>query len=434
MAAGIWTKYVRRFTSCEQYMPFITRRSASREPSAIRSLQPLVNLPGMISLGGGMPNSATFPFQSIQLECTDGRTIHLEKESLEGGLQYSPTPGIPSLNDFLFDLQIQEHQPPDCNGIERSLAVTQGSQDALSKAFDMLLDEGDSLLIETPTYPGSLAYLRPIGCRFVELETDGFGLIPDQLAHIMDTWDDKVMGKRPRVLYTIPTGGNPTGASLTLERKKKIYEIASKHNIIILEDDPYYYLRLDEDRSAHKSFLNLDTEARVLRFDSLSKILSSGMRIGFVTGPTCLIERINLHSQASNMHPSGISQILAVTLLKEWGRDGWEQHLQSVCAFYQSQRQAFLECAEKHLTGLAEWNTPGAGMFVWIKLLGVRDSHQLIQEKAIANKVLLVPGSVFLPNSRESSYVRASYSTASKENMDIALSRLKDLLLNHVDN
>jgi len=382
----------------------------------------------MISLGGGMPNSATFPFQSMKVECRDGSEIRLESKDLEVGLQYSPTPGLPELSSWLFQLQQREHSPPDCpGGMERSLAITTGSQDGLSKAFDMLLDSEDSLLLESPTYSGSLAYLQPKGCRLVEVETDAFGLIPEKLQHILEHWDSS-KGKRPRVLYTIPTGGNPTGASLTNARKQRIYELASRFHLLILEDDPYYYLRLDDHRSNHPSFLHLDTQARVLRFDSLSKVLSSGMRIGFVTGPKYLIHRINLHTQASNLHPSGLSQAIALALLRRWGTEGWDRHVESVCSFYRSQRDAFLNSAEKHLTGLVEWTKPDAGMFVWMSLNGVDDTQELIEKKAVENKVILVPGSVFLPNPRPSSYVRAAYSTPSKEDMDLALQRLAKLL------
>ena len=382
-----------------------------------------------------MPNAKTFPFERVTMQCNGGIELSLEGGSLEEALQYSATPGLPALNKFLFDLQVNEHNmtPQTSMGIERSLTITQGSQDGLSKVFDMLLDSNDALLVESPTYSGSLAYLQPKGCRLIEVECDEGGLVPDKLESTLQHWNPVREGgyPRPKVLYTIPTGSNPTGASLSLERKKAIYDIASKYNLLILEDDPYYYLRLDDggDRSKHPSFLELDTnDARVLRFDSFSKILSSGMRIGFVTGPKPLIDRINLHTQASNLHPAGITQAMVLGLLQAWGKEGWEKHLTNVCTFYRTQRDHFLDSATKHLTGLVEWNEPTAGMFVWMKLLGVDDTQEWIETKAIESKVLLVPGSVFLPNPHPSQYVRAAYSTASPEDMDTALQRLARLL------
>lgn len=373
-----------------------------------------------------MPNAKTFPFQSLKVDCGSGVEITLDGKSLEAALQYSPTPGLPALNEMLWKFQMQEHNPPDCPGIERALTITQGSQDGLSKVFDMLLDSEDALLLESPTYSGSLAYLQPKGSRLIELETDELGLKPTSLYTTLRTWSSNQ--PRPKVLYTIPTGGNPTGVSLSTERKQQIYEIASEFNLLVLEDDPYYYLRLDGDRSQHPSFLELDTEARVIRFDSYSKILSSGMRLGFVTGPKVLIDRINLHTQATNLHPSGLSQAITLALLSHWEQKGWEDHLASVCTFYRTQRDHFLLSANNHLSGLAEWTEPDAGMFVWMKLNGVQDTQELIQTKAIESKVLLVPGAVFLPNPRPSPYVRAAYSTASPKQMDIALKRLGQLL------
>lgn len=374
-----------------------------------------------------MPNAATFPFEKLTMQCRSGLELTLAGKALEKALQYSATPGLPALNAFLMGMQLKEHTPPECAGVERALTITQGSQDGLSKVFDMLLDANDALLVESPTYSGSLAYLQPKGCPLIEIETDDGGLMPDKLEATLRNWDPEC-GPRPKVLYTIPTGSNPTGASLSLERKKLIYEISSEFNLLILEDDPYYYLRLEGDRSQHPSFLELDTDARVIRFDSFSKILSSGMRIGFVTGPKPLIERVNLHTQASNLHPTGITQAMTLGLLQHWGEEGWEKHLKSVCTFYRTQRDHFLKSAETHLTGLVEWNTPNAGMFVWMKLLGIDDTLELIQTKAVKSNVLFVPGSVFYANPRPSQYVRAAYSTASPQDMDTALERLAHLL------
>merc|ERR1711920_162139 len=265
------------------------------------------------------------------------------------------------------------------------------------------------------------------GCNLVGIESDGFGIIPDSLRTTLENWSSLHAGKSaPRVLYTIPTGGNPTGASMTEGRKREIYQIASEFDLIILEDDPYYYLQFEE--PGRRSMMSMDNEGRVVRFDSFSKILSSGLRIGFVTGPEEIVKQINLHSQSANMHTSGASQALVIALLEKWGIIGWEKHVDDISAFYLRQRDLFLAAADKHLVGLAEWTIPEAGMFVWLKLNGIDDSESLITEKAKDKKVLLVPGTVFMPNSEKSSYVRAAYSSATPEEMDEALRRFASLL------
>lgn len=167
------------------------------------------------------------------------------------------------------------------------------------------------------------------------------------------------------------------------------------------------------------SFLSIDTDGRVLRFDSLSKVLSSGLRIGFATGPKALIDRITLHMQCSVLHTSGLSQAVAYALVSQWGAEGWARHIQLVQNFYRQRRDVFLALLKKHLTGLAEWNVPTAGMFVWIKLAGVQDSKALIEEKAREKKVLLMPGQAFVPSSKATSYVRASFSIATETDMDL---------------
>tara|TARA_B100000795_G_scaffold255487_1_gene227179 strand:+ start:599 stop:1204 length:606 start_codon:yes stop_codon:yes gene_type:complete len=190
------------------------------------------------------------------------------------------------------------------------------------------------MLVEKPTYSGSLAYLQPTGTSLVGVESDDNGLIPASLEKILSNWETdhpKLQDPiRPKVLYTIPTGSNPTGASLTLARKKEIYQIAQTYNLIILEDDPYYWMQFVKDTNFKKgnedvkkdcrtpSFMSMDVDGRVLRFDSFSKLLSSGIRVGFVTGPPELVERIEYHAQASVLHSSGISQALVSGLFDQW--------------------------------------------------------------------------------------------------------------------
>ncbi|KAJ3129428.1 hypothetical protein HK100_008648 [Physocladia obscura] len=409
-------------TKITDYSRFISPRSARRAPSAIRSLAPLMSLPGMISLGGGNPNPAMFPYVGLSFQLRSGESITVPETELAQALQYSPTNGIPPLVKWLRDLQISEHSPPFAGDFD--VCVGNGSQDVLTKAFDMLLSEGDTLLCESPAYVGSLAYLRPIGCKFSDVPSDAEGLIPDALENVLANWND--CATRPRVLYTVPIGGNPTGCSTTVERKKRIYKIAQKYNIIILEDDPYYYLQFGKKRAA--SYFSMDLDQRVLRFDSFSKILSAGVRVGWVTGPKLLVERIALHSQSSILHASGVSQLLVWKVLQHWGLDGFRAHTQDVSAFYEEKGIAFLRSAEHHLKGLAEWVQPNAGMFVWIKLLGIDDSASLIKQKAVEKKVLLVPGFEFFPNPKTTPYVRASFSTATAEEIDIALARLAEII------
>ena len=421
-----------------QYGSYLTSESTRRKPSAIRALQPLVSLPGMISLGGGMPNSVLFPFKKITFTLDDGAVIESTSAELNTALQYSPTPGLPDLVKRLNSLQIAEHHPPAYPG-GMSISVTPGSQDGLAKIFDMLISEKDSLLIESPTYSGTLAALEAKGCKLVGVPTDELGLNPAELRRVLEQWDLARDGPKPRVLYTIPTGANPTGASMDLIRKKETYAICQAHELLIVEDDPYYYMQYAETRTP--SFLSLDVDGRVLRTDSFSKILSSGVRVGFVTGPKALVEQIDLHNQATIMHTSGLSQYAVLTVLKHWGvgdadmtvYPAWEAHLKKINEFYLNQCDVFFASAAKHLIdedghALAEYRRPTAGMFVWMKLLGIDDTTELIMTEAVVKKVLLVPGSAFYPAAPKTQYVRAAFSVATVEQIDTAMQRLGEML------
>jgi kynurenine/2-aminoadipate aminotransferase len=254
---------------------------------------------------------------------------------------------------------------------------------------------------------GALSALRPWGLKLIDVPLDGQGIIPEELESLLDNFSTKYPGaKKPKVLYTIPTGQNPSGATLTNDRREKIYRIAQKHDFIIIEDDPYWYLTLNplpgqaknEQEEQLKSFFSMDVDGRVVRTDSMSKILSSGLRLGWVTGPAALVNRLEFHQQATNLHASGLTQMLVYKLLDQWGIDGFRSHIQKVKNFYSQKRDVTLKAAEKHLTGLAEWSPPSAGMFIWFKLNGITDTEELIKEKAVKAKVVMVPGKVFSPN------------------------------------
>ncbi|CAG8595469.1 3337_t:CDS:2, partial [Paraglomus occultum] len=368
------------------YDYFLSEVSKARQPSPIRALVPLVKTPGMISLGAGNPNPTSFPFKSMTVTLNDGQNYTIAEDDMADALQYGPTPGLPALREWLHNFQNTIHEPP---AKSFDLCVGTGSQDLLAKTLEALISPGDYVLIENPTYTGTLAFLRSQPCNLVEVETDDQGLVPDSLYSILDNWDHTQ--RFPKILYTVPVGGNPTGISTTFERKQQIYAYAQKFNILILEDDPYYYLQFNSPRI--KSYLSMDTDGRVVRFDSMSKLLSAGIRIGWATGPAPIIDRINMHTQATNLHPSSLAQMVIYKLLEQWGVDQFLKHADSVASLYKGKRDNFLACADKHLAGTcAQWVVPSAGMFVWIKLDGIDDTKDLIHNKALEKKVLAIPG------------------------------------------
>ncbi|XP_077444342.1 kynurenine/alpha-aminoadipate aminotransferase, mitochondrial isoform X2 [Stigmatopora argus] len=349
---------------------------------------------------------------------------------MKRALQYSASGGIPELLTWMKNLQKELHNPPTANYApdqgQMDMCVTTGSQEGLCKVFEMLVNPGDDVLLDSPTYPGTLAALQPLGCNIVNVPSDQHGMIPAGLKEVLSRWDPSDC-RRPKVLYTIPNGGNPTGASMTAQRKKEVYELARIYDMLIIEDDPYYFLQFDKPWAP--TFLSMDVDGRIIRTDSFSKILSSGLRIGFVTGPRPLVDRVVLHIQASTMHTSTFTQLMVSQVLHSWGQEGFLEHIDGVIEFYRKQRDAMISSAYKWLTGLAKWHAPSAGMFLWLELTGVRDTRRLIVEKALEKEVLLVPGDVFLINSDEPcAFVRAAFSLATPEQIDEAFRRLADLI------
>uniref|UniRef100_A0A8C1YC54 Kynurenine/alpha-aminoadipate aminotransferase, mitochondrial n=1 Tax=Cyprinus carpio TaxID=7962 RepID=A0A8C1YC54_CYPCA len=414
------------------YARFLTAVSAARRPSPIRILTELQQRspPSLISLAGGAPNPNTFPFLSASIKVSGGEVLVLDEPLMKRALQYSGSYGIPELLSWMKDLQKSLHNPPPASySPERGqmeMCVTTGSQEGLCKIFEMLVSSGDNVLLDAPTYSGTLAALQPLGCNLINVASDHHGMIPADLKEILGRWDpadaQKPGSSVPRVLYTIPNGGNPTGASMTYERKQEVYELARKYDFLIIEDDPYYFLQFQKPWAP--TFLSMDVDGRVLRMDSFSKILSSGLRIGFVTGPKPLVDRVVLHIQASTMHTSTFTQLMVSQLLHNWGPGGFLKHIDGNKLIYIS--DGFSPVC---FVDVAEWHPPMAGMFLWIKLKGIKDTQQLIMKKALEKEVLLVPGGVFNINSSDPCpYVRAAFSLSTPQQIDEAFRRLADLI------
>lgn len=404
----------------------LSRSALRRRPSAIRALMPHLSKPGMISLSGGHPNPLTFPYSALTLELRDGTRIDLRGDELDDSLQYGSSYGMPALVRELTLLQQREHAGVNARGkfgVDWNIIVGTGSQDVIDRAFWTVLNEDDAVLVETPCYPGIIASLNGIGVRKVEVPGDSNGVRVEELDRILSTWSGPQ--RRPRVLYTVSIGQNPTGASLSVPRRHELLAVARKYDLLIFEDDPYYYLQFVEPRLP--SLWSLDTDGRVLRFDSLSKVLSAGLRIGWCTGAHPLVEQIQLSMQAGALQASGVTQTIVAAMLRQWGADGWRAHIDHVSHFYKARRDFFIRLCDEHLTGLATWSVPQGGMFLWFDVVGVKDTGALLTA-AIEQNVLLVPGAAFLPNGGTSSCLRATYSIASEENMEIAIQRLAKLL------
>ncbi|KAG7451388.1 PLP-dependent transferase [Guyanagaster necrorhizus] len=422
------------------YIPFLSLAAKDRKPSPIRSLLPLEATPGIISLLAGKPNAATFPFTSLSftvrspIDPSRDVPVDLSQDELAEGLQYCETAGVPQLRNWLTGLQENIHGRQQGEGWR--LSVGSGSQDLIYKAVTAMINPGDPILVESPVYAGVIPMFQSLHCDQIEVETDSHGILASSLRTILESWPANK--PKPRVLYTVPYGCNPTGMTATLERRKEVLQLAREHNFIILEDDPYYYLYFG-DAPRYPSYFSLELEepevGRVLRFDSLSKILSAGVRIGFASGPEPLLDAMDRHTSTSNLQASSLTQVIAFALLDSWGYGGFKAHTNNVASFYRKKRDVFERVLKMHLSDLAEWDSPEAGLFFWFKLrLGVSDheegdSERVIRTHAFEKGVIALPGTVFLPNGRKTAYVRASFSVVDEEDAEEAVKRLRDAIL-----
>lgn len=432
-----------KFLPADFYTHFLSNTAKERKPSPIRGLFPLEKKPGVISLLAGKPNAAMFPFKSLSFNITSPtdpsqeQSISLSGKDLSDGLQYCDTGGLPRLQKWFMGLQALSHARKSGEGW--SLSIGGGSQDLIYKAVNALVNPGDAVLVESPVYAGIIPLLDTLHCEQIEIETDANGVCSHMLRDTLENWP--VDKPKPKVLYSVPYGCNPTGMTATTERRKEVLQLARKYNFLILEDDPYFYLYFGKAARPLSYFqLELDEPevGRVIRFDSFSKVLSAGMRMGFASGPKPIIDAMDMHTSTANLQGSSLIQAITLALVEEWGYNNFFAHTRAVANFYREKRDVFESALNAHLSGLAEWCTPEAGMFFWFKLLlspnqtsniDEGDSEDLIRTKAYEGGVLALPGTVFLPNGRKTAFVRASFSLCTEEQVNEALKRLRTVLL-----
>ncbi|KAJ2555394.1 hypothetical protein EV175_002278 [Coemansia sp. RSA 1933] len=448
----------------------VTRR---RKVSPLKSFQKYLDAdPTIVSLGAGLPHPDTFPFASISATvaeagmsvansgaATKTAAVSIKKptdriEGLERFLQYGNGRGVLSYMGFVREHTERLHAPLY---EDWDVVVSSGNTDAFTKAISLFYQSGDTLVVDEWTYPAAIETVCPMGIHLAPVKMDGEGMVPSDLDRLCETWEGP--GKMPRLVYMVPTAQNPTGATMSLARRQSIYAIAQKHNLVIVEDDPYYYLQLGsykplsevndpEDRykdlpgiaSLIPSLLSIDTDGRVIRLDSFSKVLAPGLRCGWITAPKYITDKIQFHNETSIQQPSGLSQAIVSRLMNEdWGHAGWERHLVQTQREYAERRDRFVDIFNSHLKGKVEFTIPTAGMFLWFRILLNEQSKKKqgvmreIFESMISNHVLLVPGYMFSPLGQteevlDKPYMRAAFSYASVSCFEVAISRLAQAL------
>ncbi|XP_051159721.1 kynurenine/alpha-aminoadipate aminotransferase, mitochondrial-like isoform X2 [Leptopilina boulardi] len=406
------------------YTKRYTIKANNRIPNFISLMALALNKnPSAIFFAGGMPNTQTFPFKEVNVSCKDGTSVKLKGRDVDVAFQYGPTKGYLPLVEKWRNFQEQWHAP---KFNDWDVHFTAGSQEGCSKIFELFINSGDSVMVQTPTYTATLRAIIPLQPEFIEIHQDAEGVKPEEIEKICK---EKLEAKKPlpKFLYVNPTGANPTGTVLSDKRKEKIYELAQKYDFLILEDDPYYFLHFLDKQPL--SFLSMDTDGRVVRFDSFSKILSAGLRLGVVTAHKDILEKMSLHIQCTSLHPSSLSQVLVYKLFESWDQEKFENHFKDIQVFYRERRDMMLSAIEKHLTGLAEWTTPTAGMFVWVKITVLDDVYEMVMKHCIDQGIYVLPGHTFNADaSIKCQNIRLCYSYATKDEIEKGLTLLAKII------
>ncbi|XP_011251057.2 kynurenine/alpha-aminoadipate aminotransferase, mitochondrial [Camponotus floridanus] len=409
------------------YTKFYSEVTNRRRNNLILHLYDLyMSHPNGISLAGAFPSAATYPVEDISVTYKLDNLIKFSKPEVTAAQQYHSAQGYKPLLEKWKEFQKMWHTPMQNNW---DVAITCGSLEGSSKIFEMMINKNDPVLLETPAYSGIIGALAPLSPDIIEINQDAEGLIPEEITKECE--QRLATGKpMPKLLYTNPTGANPTGTVLSETRRRKVYELAQKYNFLIVENDSYYFVHFLDKQPT--SFFSLDTDGRVIRLDSISKIMSTGFRIGVVTAHRDIVKKLTLHMDSSTLQASSLSQMFLYKLFEVWGSQKLEKYFKDIQKFHRERRDIMLAIVEKHLTGLAEWYVPQGGLFLWIKLTSIDNVLDLVMKKCVPQGVLVVPGNAFYYDpSKPSNHLRISF-TISPEDMEKGISILAKIIREEV--
>ena len=401
----------------------LTNRAKNLRPSPIRKLVPLMRRPGMISFGGGYPNPATFALDCVQVTFSGGQNAILSGDSLTNACQYGPTDAHPELKPHILNwhkFKDEMDLKPD------QIQVLNGSQEGLLIMAYLFLDDGDFVALSEPAYPGALGAFRAFTQNFISFPIDGEGAVTCELERRLEAHSRAGL-PMPKFIYTVPNGHNPAGVALSVDRRQHLLKIAHRFDLLILEDDPYQLVLL-EAKPRKPSLQSMDTEHRVIRLDSFSKIFAPGLRIGYATGPTDVIKYFQLYKQSANLHTSSMVQALLAEYFSLKGPDGFMDLIQHNCKFYQENRNSMVEAAHELLPEGIRFHVPQEGMFIWFELPETCDSDRMVDADGLDLGILLVPGSAFSTTGGLKNFMRASFSMVTREQIREGMSRFGDMI------
>jgi 2-aminoadipate transaminase len=381
------------------------RRMDSVRTSTIREILKVTEQPDVISFAGGLPAPELFPVADIL-----SATQRVLGETGAAALQYSPSEGFAPLRE-VFAAESRK-RGIDCSA--EDILIMTGSQQPLDLAGKIFLDAGDCVLTESPTYMAAIQAFQTYGVRFAAVPTDEKGLIPEALPEVIER-------ERPKFLYTIPNFQNPTGVTLTADRRRTLYSIAARYELIVVEDDPYGALRYAG--TAIAPVKSLDSEGIVVYHSTVSKTIAPGLRVGWVVATEPIRRKLTIAKQAADLHTSSFDQRIVHCYLSDFDSDA---HVERIRRAY-GERFSIMDAALRDTMPPGfTWTHPEGGMFLWVTCPEGVDTNELMHE-ALARKVLFVPGRDFFPDASGQRFMRLNFSNATPEQIREGIGRLAEV-------
>jgi 2-aminoadipate transaminase len=401
-----------------RYEGLFAGRTRGMKSSAMRDMMALTERPDVISLAGGLPDTSTFaPKLYAKLMAT------VAAESTARALQYGPTEGMEATVECIVEVMAAEGTAVDPSEV----IVTTGGQQVIDLVCKTLIDPGDVIVAEAPTYPGAVPTFSAYQAQVEQIEMDADGMPIDVLESTLDRL--QAQGRRPKFIYTIPNFHNPGGVTMSLPRRRRLAEVARERELLVLEDNPYGLLRYEGEPLP--TLYSLDAQAAgrggasdlVIYLGTFSKILSPGLRLGWAVAPRAVLEKMNLGKQGTDLCSSPMTQLFVAAYFSDCD---WREYLETLKSLYSRRRDVMLEALEEHFGGRADWTRPEGGLFIWATLDGNVDTTDLL---ARSEGVAFVPGRAAYADGRSgSSSMRLNFAGVADEDIREAVRRIGEAL------
>jgi 2-aminoadipate transaminase len=400
-----------------RYAGLFAARTGVMRSSAMRDLMAVTARPEVISLAGGLPDTSTFPAGTFAAQMT-----RIAQKSTAEALQYGPTEGFAETVDCILEVMGAEGMLPDPDDV----IVTTGGQQAIDLICKTLVDPGDVVICEAPTYPGAVPVFCSYQAETIQIDCDEDGMRIEELEAVLARLDGE--GKRPKFVYSVPSFQNPAGVTMSLERRRRLVELARQREMLVVEDSPYGLLRFSGEPLP--PLYQLDGGDFVIYVGTFSKILSPGIRLGWAVAPPPVMEKIVLGKQASDLCSSTLTQHF---VREYFGEGRWREYIADLVEIYRGRRDTMVEALREHFPAEATWTEPEGGLFIWATLPEYIDTSDLLA-KALREDVAFVPGqAAYVDESRGRSSMRLNFSGVGDEEIREGVRRIGKAIAEQVE-